>query len=62
MSEKELIEKALREAKDFSKEIRRYLYEISKDREFTEKEQKFWELTHDVHVHTHDAITLLNEL
>ena len=62
MSEKELIEKALREAIDFSKEIRRYLYEISKDREFTEQEQKFWELTHDVHVHTNDAITLLNEM
>lgn len=62
MSEKELIEKALREAKDFSKEIRRYLYETGKDREFTEQEQKLWELTHDVHVHTHDAITLLNEM
>ena len=61
MEEKKLIEKALRESKDFSKEIRQYLYDISKERQLTEQEQKFWELTHDIHIHTNDAILILNK-
>lgn len=61
MNKKELIEKALRESKDFSKEIRKYLYDISKERPLTEQEQKFFELTHDIHIHTNDAILILNE-
>lgn len=59
MEEKKLIEKALRESKDFSKEIRRYFYEISKERELTEQEKKFYELTHDIHIRTNDAILLI---
>lgn len=62
MTKNELIEKALQESKEFSKEIRKYLYEISKERQLTEQEQKFWDLTHDIHVHTNDAILLFREL
>lgn len=36
MEEKKLIEKALRESKDFSKVIRQYFYDISKERPLTE--------------------------
>ena len=57
----ELINDALFEAKEFSKDIRRYLYEISKERQLTEQEQKFWDLTHDIHVHTNDALLLFRE-
>lgn len=56
---KKLIEEALRESKDFSKSIRQYLYDISQERTLTEQEQKFFALTHDIHVHTNDAILLL---
>lgn len=58
----ELIYDALFEAKEFSKDIRRYLYEISKERQLTDQEQKFWDLTHDIHVHTNDALLLFREL
>lgn len=61
MDKNELIEKALREAKDFSKAIRQYLYGISKERALTCQEKEFYELTHAVHVHTNDAILLLME-
>lgn len=61
MSKKELVELALRESKDFSKEIRQYLYEISKERPLTEKEKEFYELTHEIHIRTNDAIMILNE-
>lgn len=61
MGKKELIDNALREAKDFSKMIRQYLYDISQERPLTEREQEFFDMTHDVHVHTHDAILLLQK-
>lgn len=61
-SKNELIEDALFEAKEFSKDIRRYLYNISKERPLTEQEQKFWDLTHYIHVHTNDALLLFKEL
>ena len=61
MEKKKIIEKALRESKDFSKVIRQYLYDISKERPLTEQEQKFFDLTHDIHIHTNDAILLLNK-
>ena len=61
MEKKDLIEEALRESKDFSKEIRKYLFEISKEREMTEQEKNFYELTHEIHIRTNDAILLLNE-
>lgn len=59
--EKKVIEKALRESKDFSKVIRQYLYDISKERPLTEQEEKLFKLTHDIHVHTNDALLLLDK-
>lgn len=59
MDKDKLIEEALREAKDFSKAIRQYLYDLSKERSLTCQEKEFYELTHAVHVHTNDAILLL---
>lgn len=59
--EEKIIEEALRESKDFSKEIRQYIYDISKERALTQQEQKIFKLTHDVHVHTNDAILLLRK-
>lgn len=61
MEEKKIIEQALRESKDFSKAIRQYLYDISQERPLTEQEQKFYELTHNIHVHTDYAILLLDK-
>ena len=57
----ELIEQALRESKDFAKEMRVYLYDISKERTLTEQEQRLYGLTHDIHVHTNDALLVLND-
>lgn len=59
LTKNELIEKALRESKDFSKEIRRYLHEVREQRPLTEEEQRLYEMTHKIHVHTNDAILLL---
>lgn len=61
MEKKKLIENALRESKDFAKAIRYYLYGISKERPLTTEEQKFFELTCEIHVRTNDAILLLDE-
>jgi hypothetical protein len=60
LTENELIELALRKSKDFSKDIRKYLYEISKERQLTEQEKELYELTHDIHIRTNDAILILN--
>lgn len=62
LTKAQLIENALREAKDFSKDVRKYIHETSKDRPLTKEEQKLWELTCDVHVHTNDAILLLESI
>lgn len=61
MEKKKLIENALRESKDFAKAIRYYLYDISKERPLTAKEQKLFESTREIHVRTNDAILLLDE-
>ena len=61
MSEKELIELALRESKDFSKAIRQYLYDRSKERPLTDEEKEFYELTHEIHIRTIDALLILNK-
>jgi hypothetical protein len=61
MERKELIETALRESKDFAKEIRYYLYDISKERPLTKQEQALFESTHEIHVRTNDAILLLDK-
>ena len=57
MKEQEIdfIENALSEARQFSKDVRQYLYEIEKQRPLTEIEKKLWDKTHDVHIHTNDA-------
>ena len=62
LTEKQLIEQSLYESKDFVKEIRQYLYDVSKERPLTEREQKFWDDTHNIHIHTNDAILLMNTL
>lgn len=62
MSKKELIEQALRESKDFAKQIRKYLYEQSQTRELSDEELELFNATHDVHIHTNDSIMLLAEL
>lgn len=58
---KELIECALREAKDFAKDIREYLCEIEKNRSLTERENKLYEKTRRVHIRCEDGIWLLKE-
>lgn len=58
LSENELVELALRISKDFSKDIRKYLYEISKTRQLTEQEKYFYELTHEIHIRTNDALMI----
>lgn len=55
------IHDTLGEAKDFSKEVRAYLYEIEKKRPLTDTEKTLWDKTHNVHVHTDDARLLIQE-
>lgn len=55
------IHDSLRGAKNFSKEIRQYLYEIEKERPLTETERKLWDKTHDIHVHTNDSMMFIQE-
>ena len=58
MTKNELIEQALIESKDFSKEIRQYLYDQSQKRELTEEEKKLFDKTHDIHIDTNDALMI----
>ena len=58
LTENELIISALRESKDFSKSIRGYLYDIGKQRQLTEKEKGFYDLAHEVHIRTNDALLI----
>ena len=55
------INDSLGEAKDFSKQIRKYLYEIEKQRPLTDIEKKLWEKTHIIHVRTNDARLMIQE-
>ena len=55
------IHNSLGEAKDFSKEVRQYLYEIEKQRPLTETEKELWEKAHKVHVRTDDSRMLIQE-
>ena len=59
-TKKELIEQSLHKSKDFVKDIRKYLYEISQQRELSEQEKEFYELTHEIHIKTNDALLLLD--
>ena len=61
LTENELIILALRESKDFSKSIRKYLYDIGKQRQLTAQEKEFYDLTHEIHIRTNDAILILDE-
>lgn len=55
------IHDSLGEAKDFSKEVRVYLYEIEKQRSLTDKEKELWEKTHRIHVKTEDSRMMIQE-
>lgn len=55
------IQNSLCEAKDFSKEVRQYLYEIEKQRPLTDIEKKLWDKTHRIHVRTGDSLMLIQE-
>lgn len=55
------IHNSLGEAKDFSKEVRLYLYEIEKQRSLTDTEKELWEKAHKVHVRTDDSRMLIQE-
>ena len=61
MNKQELIEKTLRESKDFAKEIRKYFFEINKKRELTEQESKLYEEAHKIHIKTNDSILIIAE-
>ena len=62
LTENELIELALQESKDFAKEIWKYFFEISRERQLTEKEKALYESAHEIHIRTNDALLLLNEM
>ena len=55
------IHDSLREAKDFSKQIRKYLYEIEKQRPLTDIEKDLWNKTHRIHVKTEDSRMMIQE-
>lgn len=55
------IHDSLGEAKEFSKKVRQYLYEIKKKRPFTNTEKELWEETHRIHVRTEDSRMLIQE-
>ena len=51
----------LGEAKEFSKEVRAYLYEIMKLRSLTDTEKELWEKTHRIHIKTEDSRMMIQE-
>lgn len=55
------IHDSLGEAKEFSKEVRRYLYKIEKQRPLTDVEKELWEKTHRIHVRTEDSRMFIQE-
>lgn len=61
LTEKDLIKIALHESKDFSKTVRQYLYDISKERPLTEKEKALYDTTHQIHIRTNDALLILGK-
>ena len=52
---------SLGEAKDFSKEVRAYLYEIEKQRPLTDEEKKLLDETHRIHIKTEDSRMMIQE-
>lgn len=55
------IHDSLGEAKNFSKEVRAYLYKIEKQRSLTDEEKKLWDETHKIHVKTEDSRMMIQE-
>lgn len=55
------IHDSLGEAKEFSKEIRKYLYEIEKQRPLTDAEKELWNKTHRIYVRTEDSRMFIQE-
>lgn len=55
------IHDSLGEAKEFSKEVRQYLYEIEKQRPLTDMEKALWDKTHRIHVRTEDSRMMIQE-
>lgn len=52
---------SLGEAKEFSKEVRQYLYEIEKKRPLTDIEKELWKKTHRIHVRTENSRMFIQE-
>ncbi len=61
LEELKIIHDSLGEAKDFSKEVREYFHELSKQRNLTEKEKELWNEAHNVHVHTDYSRILIQQ-
>ncbi len=55
------IHNSLGEAKEFSKEVRQYLYEIEKKRPLTDIEKELWKKTHRIHVRTENSRMFIQE-
>lgn len=55
------IHDSLGEAKDFSKEVREYLYKIKKQRSLTDTEKELLDKTHRIHVKTEDSRMMIQE-
>ena len=55
------IHDSLGEAKEFSKEVRAYLYEIEKQRSLTDTEKELWDKTRRIHVKTEDSRMMIQE-
>lgn len=55
------IHDSLGEAEEFSKEVRKYLYEIEKKRPLIDTEKELWKKTHRIHVLTEDSRMFIQE-
>ena len=55
------IHDSLGEVKDFSKQIRKYLYEIEKQRPLTDIEKDLWNKTHRIHIKTEESRMMIQE-
>lgn len=51
----------MREANQFAKDVRTYLYEIEKQRPLTKEEKALWDKTHYIHQHMNDAFLMLQK-
>jgi cation transport regulator ChaC len=60
-SKEDIVANALNEAKQFTKDVRYYLYETEQKRPLADKERELWDQTHYIHVHTEDAALIMQE-